>query len=108
MGAPRVPGISGFTDGARAPHHVRSSRYRPVGPRRISAQHRGHGGGYRHRAAGGGDASRRAVRCIGMRAGLHQVCGRSIPPRGRSRSVRFIGQGLLGAGPSVCVARRPI
>ena len=35
-----------------------------------------HGRGYRHRAARGADASRRAVWGVGMRAGLHQVCGR--------------------------------
>ena len=48
------------------------------------------------------------VRGVGMRAGLHQVCCRSIPPRGRPHPVRLTGQGLLGAGLSACVAGKPI
>ena len=74
-----MPGISGFIDGAWATYHVRSSRYRAVGPGRIGPECRSHGRGYRHRAAGG--ATRVASSCSGRRnAGRHASSLRSMNP----------------------------
>jgi len=65
LGTSLVPGVSGVIDGAWATHHIRSSRYRAVGPGRISPERRSHGRGYRYRAAGG--RTRVASSCSGRR-----------------------------------------